>query len=572
MKNERKASGPKLIVFLLFVLGAKLVSAALTMFLFPSPGDWLDALHRQFGPFRLVNDLVLIAAILWLIRWAVRNGLISSGVAAPIGGLSLDALRLLVARSSSGPAEGVVFLSPSLVVCAISDEICRGLAISTQDVLGRPLSEVLPLKFAQELECRVRSAIETRHVSIMDVADWEAYGVLMAVPVQIVISPSFDEGVLLGVSLLFKNHQEQRQTLASANEHHALYQPLVENLSVGVGVFRGAFNAEGYPDGYFTEVNPALRRIFKDLPLPVEQPASVVWPTYQFDPVLMAGVSRVLSGVGDYRGQTFSPVLGKTLRLWLTNIGEGQLLVTIEDVTERLSLEQKVVQMRDESSLRQRSADEFQQGLLDEFSCFCSASSAVVAAEVESLTGVLQVLSADYREVVEAARAQHLQVLEQLSSFHDALTMPALAIESVDLQALVLSCIALVKDEHPDVTFSAEALSKIIGSQDLLAWVVTGLLEAVLKCPKETVSPSPRIVVGTESLYYEFMMFVDVSGFDLSELVEDVPVEATPLDWTISSDLTLARVRVLLFLHGGSLLITRKDSAVRLVCTLPGSR
>ncbi|KVP75292.1 hypothetical protein WJ93_07710 [Burkholderia ubonensis] len=497
----------------------------------------------------VINSVLSLAALLLSFVTFVQFSAFKRGLKSGFG--AFTNLNNVVSYAEFSVDSGILYLDADRKILSASQLPLRlASADADTDILGKRCDEVFPRKFSRLLEEIEEKAKTTRRPAAVEISDWSPYCSLTMGPVLVIATPAFQEGRFIGFAIILRSSHELRLAEESAIMHQQNYQLLFDSLQVGVAVFRTAVASDGGPDGYVTEANAAFKRHFEGLPLPYAEPASVVWPSFTSQDRLRDGVSQLLAGAPNFRCELFSPALGKHFEVSLSAMPAGRVLAMITDQTDVRIHEQQVLALNDQLQRNLTQQSEYLHSVLDDITHFHQAAADVAEAQLERVTQVVSDVPGSTSEV-SAACSELYRVLNQVGRYHAAINLNYRDNSLVYPAEVVTRLLESLTNRYPDIAFNLGGLPAVVASHEVLACIIEQLMLTLATLP--ATDEAARIEVGGCGDFLSTGIYVAAWGLDYTPLFIEIPETMEPLDWTLTSDLTLAVVRRMVTEHGGSL-------------------
>lgn len=463
-------------------------------------------------------------------------------------------LSRLISTADYMPDTGFLYLDARLRVLSASKLLIQLSEVETIAALeGRHIFDAYSAKFSELINSLIEKAKSARQLEALNVSDWTPYSSLGLGPAVLVVAPSYDRDEFVGASVIISSTQEIKSAEDAAAINLENYRVLFDNLPIGVAVFQPSVAADGGPDGYLVEANAAFQKTMEGIPLPYQEPCSVVWPSFMRQTELRKVLSDVMAGAKGLKSELFSPALGNHFEVVLAPMPSGRLLTMISDLTDAKLHESKVLTLNDQLQRTLAKQNEFLGGMLDDIHQFNQARSDMIEFQLERITDKLAEMSPAVAADVGEAVAALNRGLQQVLRYHNVSSLPFKDTSLVRPADIVSGLVTSIGARFPHVSFELGNLPSIVASEEVLSSILEQLLVSIASLPVS--NPPAKIRVGYHSAFLDTGIFVAGWGFDTSPLLLEVPTEMQPLDWTLTSDLDIAPARCMVVRHGGKLCV-----------------
>lgn len=534
----------------------------------------LPYLHNEFPSIRRVHDErpYVVNSVLSLISLVLSFSAFfyfsSFKRAVKVGFGDAGILCQVIGHSTFRDKEGVMYLDAQLHIIAVSQQTARmaGAPVYT-DVLGKRPPEAFNSRLASLILSLQQTAESTKRQAAQEITDWKPYGDLPIGPVLLVVTPVYDDETLLGYTITFRSTKELKLIQSSAVLHQQNYQALFDTVQLGVAIFRAAVAADGGPDGYMLEANPAFKRLFEGLPLPYTEPASAVWPSFFSQTALREKLGRLLDGSAQsVRCDVFSPALGKNLDIAMAIMPDRRILFMVSDQTETRLQEQQIQALNERLQRNMTRQNDYMVRVLSDAAQFHEAAADLAGAELEHLMVAVGKLSGPESETITRASEALYHVFTQINRYHttDGYSYKQTAL--VYPVEIVRAIYAVMENRFPDIEFVIHDMPSVVANKDALSSILEQLIQSLASLPSRAAA---RIEVGAQTDFTTSGIYISAVGLDFSSLLVEVPPTRELLDWTVTSDLDLAVARRMVEMHCGSLYIEPEGpDGVRLFFTV----
>lgn len=552
--SKQSNSPPKTTIFLpialLLVFAVAIAfseSLPLVYSYFPAMGH----VHAQRPYFidTLMSLLVLPLALMGVSRLsAVRTRILRA-----FG--DIGALNLVINTADFAPGAGALYLGPDhriLTASKLLVELARSDSVSR--LCGERIKDAFPTKLARLLTELSKKAQYTRKAAAVEIPDWTPYSALALGPVVIYATPAFANEKFTGTIIILRSSADVRSAEDSAILHQMNYQVLFDSLPMGVAIFRPSIAADGGADGYLLDLNPALKRTVEGIPLPEQEPCSVVWPSFVKQEKLREGVHQLMNGATNYRCEFFSPALGRNLEVFMAPLPGGRLLAMVSDHTDVRMHEKQVLTLNDQLQRALASRNDYVTRVLDDIENFNQATADVVEARLEEIGAAIPLISGPVAATITEATAALYHTLHQVLRYQNAANVSYAGATLVHPGEVVSRLLESIGNRYPDISFTVESLPGVVANRDVLTSIIERLLLCVVNLPV-WMAPA-RIEVGSERDFLATTIYVAGWGLDFSQMFIEAPTERQLLDWTLTSDLDVATVRRMVANHGGELFLS----------------
>lgn len=466
----------------------------------------------------------------------------------------MQSLNEIIENSKFAADTGLAFIDPNgRIVTATQVLVELSRDKSLKGMVDRRFHRVYPDTLSRLLTELIDKARSTKQVAVVSIPDWSQYCAAQLGSAVLYVTPAFDGCKYIGAIIVVRSTEDVRTAEDSSIYYQMHYQILFDSLPIGAAVFRPAIAADGGADAYIVTANPALKKAVDGLPLPFNEPCSVAWPSFMQQTALRTAMADAATSGTPVRAEFFSPAIGKSLEVYLTQLPAGRILCMLIDQTEQRMSEQKVLALNDQLQRTLAGQSHYVHAVLEDIQHFNQAIADIVETHLESIRTVIAKVPAKDAEELSVASSGLYQSLNQMLRYHNVANLPFKDSALVYPSEVVARLLEPLGNRFPAISFSIAALPGVVASREILASIVEQLMVSLAQLPVET-APG-RIEVGSQQDFTATSITVSGWGFDTSSIFIEIPPEKQPLDWTLTSDLDLAPVRQMITKHGGQLYI-----------------
>lgn len=536
------------------IAGTALVCIAFTeIYILPVVYVLLPALHDlQLSRPYILDTLVTIVGMVLGIYFSAKAPSFEKKINLAL--YKKYKINKIIAHSAFAADTGIAFIdSEGTILSATQLMVELSVEKDLKDLIGKHYSSAYPKNILRLLSEVLEQASVTKTVSAVKISDWTTYSPQATSSAVLYVSPAFVGEKYKGCIFVIRSTADVQQAEDTVIYYQMHYQVLFDSLPVGAAEFRPAIAADGGVDGYMTLANTTIRRMLEGVPLPFQDPCSVVWPTFLQQNQLRDTIAKALTGTPIVRCEFFSPVLGKNFEVILSPLPGGRLLALVTDLTEPRMNEQKVLALSDQLQKTIASHAACMEKLQQDIQHFNQASVDLIETHLEQVGEVIEKIGEPEATMLCQASAGLHQTLNQSIKYYNVASLPFKRTGLIYPEELIARTLELLENRFPHISFEIGRLPGIVANRDILADILEQLLVSLARLPVQ--GDQARIEVGSCSDFIKTYLTISGWGFDTSPIFIETPTEQQLLDWTLTSDLDLAPVRAMISMHGGELLI-----------------
>jgi chemotaxis methyl-accepting protein methylase/signal transduction histidine kinase len=405
---------------------------------------------------------------------------------------------------------GTVFLDKDLRIRKFTPAVTSIITLLEHDV-GRPLDQIsYGIDMGHDdLLAQVRRVLETsKHVEC-DVESRSGVSLLMR------INPYRDEaGRTEGVVLSFVDITEKKRSADAVNEARLLAEGIVRTVREPLLVLDGQLHVQSVNDSFF--------KTFHVTPEETENRRLYDLGNGQWDiPSLRGLLEEVLprdAWVVDFEvTHTFENIGERTMLLNARRMrgkGSNEILLAIEDVTERKLAEVQIKNVNANLAQKNRELAEFVHTVSHD-----------LKSPLVTIGGMLGLLKEELQEERLVAAGEFIATAEETvvgmrDMIDDLLKLSRIGTVAIDLQPVGLRQVAeeFVRKHAPELEDKGTAVSlelsedqpTVLADRNRLVEVLDNLMVNALKYACD--GPEPRITIGSETVGREVRLFVKDNG------------------------------------------------------------